>query len=186
MLASCDAKNPPTHEAREVTDEKGRAVSLNAEPRRIISLAPSVTEVLFAIGAGDRIVGVTSYCNYPEAALAVERIGDTQKPNLERIIALKPDLVIVSTVSQLEQFVAKLESYAVPVYISDPRDMNGVLTSIERIGDLLGLSENGRSLAAAMRARNQSMEARVREAERPRVFFMIASSPLKKACRPSW
>ncbi|HEY7915160.1 MAG TPA: cobalamin-binding protein [Blastocatellia bacterium] len=159
-------------------DEKGRAVALLSQPRRIISLAPSVTEVLFAIGAGDRVVGVTSYCDFPVEALAVEKVGDTQKPNIEKIIALKPDLVIVSTGSQLEQFVRKLGEYAVPVYISDPRDINGVIGSIERLGDLLALSENGRNLAQALRRRVEIIEAQVSATARPRVFFMIASSPL--------
>jgi iron complex transport system substrate-binding protein len=137
-----------------------------------------VTEVLFAIGAGDRVVGVTSYCDYPVDALAIDKVGDTQKPNLEKIIALKPDLVIVSTVSQLEQFVRKLEEYAVPIYVSDPRDINGVLGSIERLSDLLAVSENGRKLADALRRRIDIVEARVSDGTRPRVFFMIASSPL--------
>jgi iron complex transport system substrate-binding protein len=177
-LASCEAKNLPSEGERSVLDEKGRALSLPYELRRIISLAPSVTEVLFALGAGERVIGVTSYCNYPMEALAVEKVGDTQKPNLERIIALKPDLVIVSTGSQLEQFVRKLEQHAVPVYICDPRDINGVIGSIERLGDLLAVSENGRELARALRQRIDILEAQVSSAARPRVFFMIASSPL--------
>jgi iron complex transport system substrate-binding protein len=137
-----------------------------------------VTELLFAIGAGDRVVGVTSYCDYPMDALAVEKVGDTQKPNIERIIALKPDLVIVSTVSQLEQFVRKLEEYAVPVYVSDPRDINGVIGSIERLSDLLSVTETGRNLADALRRRINVVEAQVSGVRRPRIFFMIASSPL--------
>ena len=82
---------------RLVSDEIGRQVSVSPQPQRIISLAPSITEMLFALQMGERVVGVTSYCDFPAAAKTKEKVGDTLKPNLERLIALKPDLVLIST-----------------------------------------------------------------------------------------
>src|SRR5262245_18434446 len=87
---------------RNFTDGIGRAVSIAPNPQRILSLAPNVTEILFALGLGARIAGVTSYCDFPEAAKTKEKVGDTLHPDLEKIISLKPDLVVVSTSSQLE------------------------------------------------------------------------------------
>ena len=82
---------------------------------RIVSLAPSITETLFALGVGDRVAGVTSYCDYPPEAKLKEKVGDTLKPNVERIVGIKADLVIVSTSSQLEQYIQNLEGLGIPV-----------------------------------------------------------------------
>src|SRR5262245_54862970 len=84
---------------RRFTHAPGRAVSITPNPERIISLAPNVTEILFAVGLESRVVGVTGYCDFPEAAKAKDKVGDTLRPNLEKIVSLKPDLVVVSTAS---------------------------------------------------------------------------------------
>ena len=105
----------PAEGRRALTDGIGRTVAVAPEPRRIISLAPDLTETLFALGLGERVVGVTSYCDYPAEARAKEKVGDTINPDLERIIALKPDLVLVSTSSQLEKITGQLDR------LGDPR-----------------------------------------------------------------
>src|SRR5260221_14706157 len=96
-------------EMRQVTDGLGRTVTVPVKITRAVSLAPSLTENIFAVGAGDRLVGVTSYCNYPEQAKLIQKVGDTISPNLEMIVALKPDVVFVSTASQIEAFKNTLE-----------------------------------------------------------------------------
>src|SRR6185369_15142923 len=95
---------PKPIEMHQVTDDLGRTVTLPVKIRRAISLAPSLTENIFAVGAGARLVGVTTYCNYPEEAKSIQKVGDTISPNLETIVALKPDVVFVSTASQIEAF----------------------------------------------------------------------------------
>src|SRR5262249_29656872 len=112
---------------RIVTDDLGRHVRVKPSIRRFVSLAPSVTEILFALGLGDSVVGVTTYCDYPPEAASKEKVGDTQRPNLEKILSLKPDLVIVSTASQLEEFMDSLERLGVPVYVNNPTDLHNLL-----------------------------------------------------------
>lgn len=153
-------------------------MKINADPKRIISLAPSVTETLFALGLADRIVGVTSYCDYPPEAAQKERVGDTMRPSIEKIVALKPDLVIASTASQLEQFVRRLDELGVPIYVSNPRSFDDVLASIERIGEITGTNARAVELTRTLRARIAANEQRVSALEKPRVLFLLGTEPL--------
>jgi iron complex transport system substrate-binding protein len=177
-LVACSPESASDPALRTVTDEYGRAVAIKPKPERIVSLAPSITETLFALGLGDRVVGVTSYCDYPPEARQKVDVGDTLRPGIEKIVALKPDLVIVSTASQLESFVRKLDEVGIPVYISNPRDLEGVLKSIENLGDICGVSDHGRELSRTLRARVESVESRVAGRERPAVFLALGSNPL--------
>ena len=176
-LAGCGRSSPP-HEDKQVTDELGRKLTLASPPQRIVSLAPSITETLFALGLKDRIVGVTSFCDYPQDVAAVEKVGDTQRPSTERIVALRADLVIASTSSQLEPFVKKLDELGVPVYVSNPRDLEGLLRSIEKIGELTGVGGRARELTAEMRARVEDVASRVEGRGRPPVLILLGTQPL--------
>jgi iron complex transport system substrate-binding protein len=168
---------------RNFTDGLGRSVSVAPDPRRIISLAPNLTEILFALGLGDRVAGVTSYCDYPEEARAKEKIGDTRTPNLEKIISLKPDLVVVSTSSQLENLTRRLDQLAVPVYVTNPRTVREVAASIRNLGEVTGTSERGARLAAEMETRISAVEQRVAGLPRPRVLYVLQTGPLITAGR---
>lgn len=156
----------------------GRAVRLPGKVVRAISLAPSVTETIFAAGAGDRLVGVTTYCNYPEAAKSVEKVGDTQTPNIERIIALKPQVVFVSTASQLEAFAETLERQNVSVYVTNAADLRGVLRNIRAFGTIFGTEQIAEAAATDIERRTVAVEGRIRGALRPRVFVQISEEPL--------
>ena len=178
----CCATSCRRHErqpnSRLVADDMGRKVWVAQAPKRLISLAPSVTEILFALGLGDRVVGVTTYCDYPADAAAIEKVGDTQKPNLEKIITLKPDLVVISTASQLEEFVGNLENLGVPVYVNNPTDLRSLLDSIQRIADVAGVAESGRTLVNDLRSRVEEVHTRVAGLDRPRVLLVLGSEPL--------
>jgi len=178
----CCTSGCRTHErqqnARLVSDDLGRKVRVTESPRRLISLAPSVTEILFALGLGDRVVGVTTYCDYPVEAQAIEKVGDTQKPNLEKIVSLKPDLVVISTASQLEEFVGNLERLGVPVYVNNPTDLGSLLDSIQRIADVAGVSESGHALVTDLHSRINEVHSRVAGLTRPRVLLVLGSEPL--------
>jgi iron complex transport system substrate-binding protein len=178
LLVSCRSSKVEPLNLRPVTDELNRTIMVVPEPKRIISLAPSITEVLFAIGAGDRVVGVTTYCDYPQEAKAKEKVGDTTRPNLEKIVALKPDVIIASTASQLEQYVRNLESLGLAVYVSNPRDIEGVLASIAKMGELVGASGGAAQLTESMRRRIDEIHSRLSETARPSVFFVLATEPL--------
>jgi iron complex transport system substrate-binding protein len=163
---------------REVTDEAGRRVNVPLRPQRIITLAPNLTEIVFDVGAGSRIVGNTTYCDYPPEAKQIEKVGDTLQPNIERIIALRPQLVLVSTASQLEAFTRQLNEQGIAVYVTDPRSLEDVLRSIQRIGELLGEAERAERLSADLHARAAMVEAAVRSSQPVRVFYQVSAAPL--------
>lgn len=177
MALSCQTARPTAQPQRVITDELGRTISVGLDPRRIVSLAPSITETLFALGAGDRIVGVTTYCDYPPEAAQKDKVGDTLRPSVEKIIALKPDLAIISTSSQLESYLQKLEEVGIPVYINNPRNIDEAISSIEKIGELAGAGSQGRELAASLRARVAAVRAGAATEKKP-VLFLLGTDPL--------
>ena len=121
-----------------VTDDAGQAVTLTQPAQRVVSLAPANTEVAFAIGAGDKVVAGTTYDDYPEAAKALPKIGDFSNPTIEKIIAMKPDLVLAAGGIQ-EVLRNKLEKYGITVYMNDPGTYDEVIANIEELGQLLGV-----------------------------------------------
>jgi iron complex transport system substrate-binding protein len=178
ITSSCLTRHPAPASGRAVTDELGRSVNVAADPQRIVSLAPSITEILFALGLGDRVVGVTSYCDYPPEAATKEKVGDTLRLSVERVVALRPDLVIASTSSQLEQFIRKLDEVGIPVYISNPRNVAGVIETIARIGTLTGATGRARELSDSLQKRMAVIDTSLRDAPRPRVLVILSTEPL--------
>jgi len=182
LLAACAShQNPPTPNSREITDDAGRRVSLPARVDRVISLAPNLTEIVFAVGGGNRLVGRTSYCDYPPEARAVAEIGDTLHPSLERIIALRPQVVLISTASQLEIFTQQLQSQNIAVFVTDPHDLDGVFRSIEQVGEILGQQQQATVLVQKLRDRTNTVEAAVKQKQPVRVFYQLSAEPLYTA-----
>lgn len=171
-------KNTSTSATREVTDEAGRRVQLPLHIDRIVSLAPNLTEIVYAVGAGDSLVGDTEYCDYPEAAKRVSKIGDTMHPSVERIIALKPQVVLVSTASQLEAFTKQLDEQKIAVYVTNPRSLDEVFHSIEMLGQLFGHQDTAVSVVADLRRRAGAVEAAMRSAKSVKVFYQVSGEPL--------
>ena len=165
-------------ETRDVIDEAGRRVVLPIKIGRIVSLAPNLTEIVFAVGAGDRLVGRTSYCDYPPQAKAIPEVGDTMKPSIEQIIALKPQVVLVSTASQLESFTHQLDEQRIAVFVTNPQSLDQVFRSIETLGELFGTSETATKLANDLRRRAQAVENAVAPAKPVRVFYQVSDEPL--------
>jgi len=163
--------------SREVTDETGRSVRIPQPVRRIVSLAPSATETLFALGLGDRIVGDTDFCDYPPEAKRKTRIGGPVDPNIEVIAALHPDLVVATPVNRIAS-VHSLEQLGIPVYGTDPRSVEQVLTSTERLGELLGAGDAGRSLLANLRARLSQIDRRLVGLPPQTVMMVVWLDPL--------
>jgi iron complex transport system substrate-binding protein len=173
-------------ETREVTDEAGKRVRVPLRPQRIVTLAPNLTEIVYGVGAGDRLVGNTTFCDYPEAAKQVTKVGDTLQPNIERIIALRPQLILVSTASQLETFTRQLDERGIAVFVTDPHDLEGVFRSIKTIGDLLGQQQQAETLVNSLRARATAVEDAVKSRPPVIVFYQVSPSPLWTAGRRSW
>jgi len=176
----------PGAETREVTDEAGRRVRLPLKIERIVSLAPSLTEIVYAVGAGDRLVGRTRYCDYPSEVKNVAEIGDTMTPSVERIIALKPQVVLVSTASQLEAFTKQLDQQKIVVYVTNPRSLEEVFRSISTLGDLFGTHDQAEKLVADLRRRADAITTAVGETKPITVFYQVSDEPLYTIGRESY
>lgn len=177
----------PTREMREVTDDLGRKVVVPVTITRVVSTAPSITEMVLAAGGGDRLVGVTTFCNYPEEAKPIAKIGDTMTPNMETIVAMKPDVVFVSTASQLETFTKTLEQNSITVYVINPASLDELLGDLAKLGYLFGTEAVANSLARDLRRRidqayekayGPSVWKNVENHQPVPVFVQISKEPL--------
>ena len=161
-----------------MTDEAGRTVRVPQPIRRIVSLAPNLTETVFALGAGDLVVGDTDYCNFPPEAKKKVRIGGPVNPSLEKIAALRPDLVLATRAINRLATVQSLEQLRISVYVTDPRTVDEVLSSTERLGRLLGSEEQSATLVAGLRNKLQRVQERLSGSEPRSVFFVTWVDPL--------
>lgn len=190
LLSSCVQQRQSTSAditaLREVTDDLGRSVKIPLKVERAISLAPNLTESIFAIGAGDRLVGVTTYCNYPAEAQAIQKVSDTQTPNIESIIALKPQVVFVSTASQLETFASTLERQNIAVFVTNPTNLANVLKNLTQLGDIFGTSQIASRVVSGLQRRVDAVREEVAEKASVRVFVQFSREPLFTIGRESF
>lgn len=190
VILSVGCASSPSHNTssntREITDDAGRVIALPARVDRVISLAPNLTEIVFAIGAGRTLVGRTKYCDYPAEAKSVEEVGDTLHPSLERIIVLKPQVVLVSTASQLEVFTEQLKAHDIAVFVTDPHDLDGVFRSILKVGEIVGQVEQAKSLVNELSKRADAVASAVKPLPRIRTFYQLSSEPLYTAGKDSF
>lgn len=162
-------------------DELNREVKLNKfPPERIVSLAPNITEILFALGLEDKVVGVTEYCNYPESAKKKNKVGGFINPNIEKIVSLQPDLVIATPDGNPQAVVEKLTSLGIPVYCIYPKNIDEVFLSILNIGKICGAETEANQLITSLRQRvtKAISIARKNEAYTKKVFFVLSTDPL--------
>jgi iron complex transport system substrate-binding protein len=160
-----------------VIDDLGRGVTLPAPARRIVSLAPSITESLFAIGASDQIIGVTDYCSYPPAAQEKAHVGGMINPSIESIIALQPTLIILSMEGNLREDFDRLQTLQVPIVVSNPRTLEGIYRSLQQLGELTGHEAEAGGLVRELRAREDSIRSRVHGAN-VRTLMIVSLHPL--------
>lgn len=166
-------------EARVVRDQVGRDVAVPDHPRRVIALAPSITEIVFSLGREDCLKGVTQHSNFPAAALSLPRVGSYVHPDLERIVALRPDLCIAIKDGNPQGLAAQLDALRIPVYAINPMNLRGVTTTILEIGDLLGARPRAEQLVKEMQSRIERVKLCVAQTpKRPRVFFQIGVAPM--------
>jgi iron complex transport system substrate-binding protein len=166
------------HAAVSVIDDASRTVTLPAPARRIVSLAPHATEMLFAAGAGAYIVGVTEFSDYPPEAKRIQSVGSGVSLDLERIIQLKPDLIVGWNNGMAATQLAKLEPLGIPIYKSEPYDFATIANSLERLARLAGTDAAGKAAASAFRQRWKNLQDTY-QARRPiTVFYQIWRSPL--------
>jgi len=162
-----------------VTDQLGRKVLIPENPQRIISLAPNITEIIFALNSENRLKGVTLHCDFPVEAKLLPKIGSYVGLDLEKIVSLKPDLCIAIKDGNPKNVIDRLESFGIPVYAVDPRNLDSVMETILSIGSLLGAEEKADILVNNMRFRiRHVVELVAATSHKPRVFFQIGTAPV--------
>ena len=169
---------PPRPVFRQVTDEIGRTIRVPQDIRRIVSLAPNLTETIYALGLQDRLVGDTDYCDYPPEAQQKPKVGGAINPSLEAIAALHPDLVLVTKNLNRLETVEALEEIGIPSYATDPHTVEAIIASISRLSGLLGAPETGATLTADLEHRVSILHERLASIRPRRVLFIVWIEPL--------
>jgi len=168
LVVSSNAVNYPL----TIIDVTGTAVTIPQEPQRIISIAPSNTEILFALGLEDKIIGITNYCNFPEETKNIEKIGDTFPLNLERIVSLKPDLILAYT-GQLKE-IPRLRELGLNTIVIEPLSLKETLKSIQMVATICGIPEKGNALVENLSQRVDKIKTEVSKIEitkKPKIFI---------------
>ena len=168
--------------AKTAEDQLGREIRMPDNPQRVVALAPSITEIIFALGQQGRLKGTTQFSNYPAEAARLPKVGSYVRLDLERIVALRPDLCIAIKDGNPKETIERLQSLDVPVFAVNPRNLETMIQTIQTVGDILNATENATTLVRAMRERIQRVDALVARVDhRPRVFIQIGISPIISA-----
>ncbi len=163
---------------RTYVDATGRSVTVPARVERIVTLAPNLTETVYALGAQERLVGDTDYCDYPAEARGKAHVGAPLAPSLEAIVGLHPDVVLATRTINRRQTVESLERMGIAVYTTDARSVEDVLVSIGQIAEVIGAEPQGDELVSTLRGRMERLAARLRPYAAKRVLFVIWMDPL--------
>ncbi|UZE92383.1 MAG: cobalamin-binding protein [Methanosarcinales archaeon] len=160
-----------------IADNLGRNVTIFKQPERVVSLAPSNTEILFALGLGDKVLGVTEYCNYPLAAQEKEKVGGFSTVSIERVVALEPDLILAAGIH--ESIVGDLERLDLTVVVLDSKNVDDILENIILVGKITGQVGVAEELTASMEHRINAITSKVENAKRTEVFYVTWHDPLR-------
>ncbi|MCP5054261.1 MAG: ABC transporter substrate-binding protein, partial [bacterium] len=170
---------PTGAQSKTVKDQLGRLLTLPDNPRRVIALAPNITEIIFALGQEHRLKGATRFSDFPPEAATLARVGSYIHLDLEKIVALNPDLCIAIKDGNPKEVVDRLASFNIPVYAVDPRNLETVMETLLEIGKILDADKRAKNLVRDMRSRIQRVRSLVDQTTyRPRVFFQIGISPI--------
>jgi iron complex transport system substrate-binding protein len=161
-----------------VRDDDGNVVTLQKPAQRVIAMAPHVTELLFTAGAGDKIVGAVTYSDYPEAAKKIPRVGDNRLIDLERVAAMKPDLIVIWLHGGFERQIEALRKLGIPLYHSEPTKLEGIAENVERLGQLMGTESVANAAAADIRQQFASMAKQYSARPPVRLFYQVWDKPL--------
>jgi iron complex transport system substrate-binding protein len=157
-----------------ITDSYGRQVKIDNEPQKVISIAPNITEIIYAIDKSLKLIGRSEYCDYPEEVKKITSVGSLEDPSIEKIVELKPDLVMVSTHFKKE-VIGKLESMGVKVVaLYGQESFEGVYSTIEKVGMVLNAKENANKLITDMKAKVQNVSDRIKDKPQPSVYYVVS------------
>ena len=178
LLLVLSALLPQALASRTLTDETGRKVTLPDHPHRVVCLVPSVTDTVFALGAGDDVVAVSDYTNYPPAAMKKPSIGSLIKPSIETILSFHPDLVVGINIPGSDETASQLQSLGIPVYLVDPKGLAGILRSVTSVGEALNQTQQAAALNASLTNRIAAVRARAAGKPAPRVLLPVWYDPI--------
>jgi len=181
-LIGCQAQVKKELGAKKIvlTDDSGQKIVLSGPAKRIVSLAPANTEIIFALGGEKKLVGVTTYCDYPEEAKKKEKIGDFANPNVEKIISLKPQ-VVLATGGVQKGVVERLAKFKIKVFVVDPKNFEQLFSDLEKVGKIIGKEDEAEKLVKDLKSQVQEVKTKTQGLEKPKVFFEIYSQPLMTA-----
>jgi iron complex transport system substrate-binding protein len=177
-LMLCSLLASAAQAAISVPDDKGAMVTLPRPAQRIVTLAPHATELVFAAGAGERIVGTVSYSDYPPAALAIPRVGSNRQVDVERLLALKPDLIVAWRHNAADRQLEPIRKLGIPVYYSEPQHIDDIPDSLLRLGLLAGTGQQAAQTAEQLRRTAAALAAKYRDRAPVRVFYQVWDKPL--------
>lgn len=180
LAVGCSLGNQEVLQDKTITDSLGREVNIDKTPEKIISISPAITEMLFALGLNEEIIGVSDYCDYPADAQTKDKMGGFKNPNVEVIISKNPDVVFTSAGIQ-EEVIPNLEKLNIKVIALDANTIDQVMDNIELIGKITGKEEQANSLVADMKQRVETVIAKVKDQSKPKVFFEVWDDPLMTA-----
>jgi len=178
MLLLAAAWSVAAQAAITVKDDAGLQVTINKPALRVVSLAPSVTELLFAAGGGGQVVGAVNYSDYPEAAKRIPRIGSNREIDMELLMSLKPDLIVAWRHNSSERQIDMVRRLGIPVFLSDPQSLDGIPDAVLRLGQLLGTQAAAKSTATQLREQLAGLRTRYAGRAPVRVFYQVWDKPL--------
>lgn len=161
-----------------VLDDDGKPVTLQKPALRVVALAPHVTEMLFAAGGAEKIVGAVTYSDYPEAAKQIPRVGDNRQVDMERLLAMKPDLLVIWRHGASERQIEQLRQLGIPMYHSEPKKLDQIADNLEKIGKLLGTEPAANAAAKDLRQKLTAIRARYAARPPVRTFYQVWDKPL--------
>jgi len=166
------------HAAITVHDDDGKTVTVPKPALRVIALAPHVTEMIYAAGGGDRLVAAVEYSDYPEAAKSLPRVGSNRQIDMERVAALKPDLIVVWMHGASERQIDQIRALGFPIFHSEPKKLDDIASNLQRIGKLMGTEQVAEPAAVALRARLAALGAQYAKRSPVRMFYQFWNKPL--------
>jgi len=182
LMASCSSQAPPLKSGApyEVIgiDDLGREVRFNHPPQRIVSLDPSITEILFALGLNNEVVGVTDYCDYPEEARSKSKVGGYLDPNIEATALLEPELVVTTLKTDTPRLIQQLENFGIKVFVLDPQKIEDILENISSLAKLTYREERAKQLVGTFKEKLNEVKRKVDGISRPGVFLEMGADPL--------
>ncbi|NIM02556.1 ABC transporter substrate-binding protein [bacterium] len=190
LITSCSSQEPPLKSNSPFgvssTDDIGREVAFDHPPQRIVSLDPSITEILFALGLNNEVVGVTDYCDYPQQAKSKLKVGGYIDPNIEAIALLEPDLVVTTLKTNTPRLIEQLEDFGIKVFVLDPKKIEDIFENISSLAKLTYREKEATELLGDLKERLRGVRKKVAGISRPGVFLEMGKDPLISVGRGSF